>query len=337
MITTAFKTNKLYVFWLIPLFALALWIQTLSMSELPALSQDSFQMPLYTIVYSFFELIDIKFLSGIFSLILLLIQAFLMMNTNQKYEIDKFQSYLSPVIFIIISSSFLPMQRLHPIFIANLFLLLALSRIFSSHKKENVLSNYFDASLLLSIGSLFYINLIFFIPLVWISLLIIRPFRWREWAITFLGLILPYLIVEAYMYFVQGDAKDLFVTILLNLLFDSFGKFYDLRYWHENLPFYLFYGFLLILIALSSFHMQKDLKFRKIKSRNGLYIYLWMFILTATIHYVIDSASMELIIIYAISVSSLISNYLYSFSKTWVGDIFVFLLLGFSIYIQIAA
>ena len=58
----------------------------------------------------------------------------------------------------------------------------------------------FDAALMLSLGSLFYFPTILLLPLVWVALNDFRPFQWREWAMPFIGVALPYLYLATWYF-----------------------------------------------------------------------------------------------------------------------------------------
>jgi hypothetical protein len=292
-------------------------------------------MPLYTLFYDFFHYFRLEIISRILAFLLMIFQAFYLVKLNLKHSIIEERTYLPAIFFIILSSSFIPIQRLHPIFLSNIFLLFTLDCIFSSQKKESAITDYFNASLLISIGSLFYLNLFFYIFLVWGSLLIIRPFRWREWVITLIGLLLPYILTECFYYLFQNDLKGFGYTIALNLLFDNFPKFFNFSYIYSNLCYYIFYGFITLLIIFASRFLLIDYKYRKVTSRNCLIVNLWLFVITTVIFYLIPSASLELLLVYAIPVSFIISNYLISSKKIWISDIIMLIIFGLLIYIQV--
>ena len=326
MLLRIFQSNRLYVLILIPLAGLILWYKSLFSLYISEFSFDSCQMPLY---YLIANILKGKILISVsISFVLLVIHAFLLIRLNTKFIFIKKRTYLPALFFILISGSFLPLQRLTPVIFASLLLLFAIEKIFNSYKKAGLSYNYFDAAFLISLGTLFYFNMIFYLLIIWIGLIIFRPFNWREWIISFLGFICPYIFVISYYYLFEGTLKN-FLTTLIN-------NFSPVNYLSSlSLSYYLFYSFLLFLILISSYYMIKIFPKKKINTRKYFIFFLWLFLITLIVYFVLPSTSIELLVILSIPVSYIISHYFDSIKSTWWSEALFILFVGFLCFIQI--
>jgi len=328
MFLNVVKGNSLYVLILIPLLGILLWLKTFLSLPLEALPNESFQMPLYEYLQLIMKRGNTTYLPSILGLGLLVAQTYLLIQHNIKYGIVENKTYLPAIIFLLLSSSFIQLQRFHPIFIANIFLLGAMNLIFDSFKKEKCFGNFFNSALLLSMGSLFYVNMIFYVVFVYIGLVILRPFNWREWVFALLGFLLPYVMVMAYNYYTDVPFLDFWITVWLNLMFDNFRHCYNISY-------YIFYGFIFGLLVLSSYYMLMIYRYKNISARNYLLVYVWLFLLTAVIFMLVRSASAELLVIGAVPISYILSNYLLCIKSRWWGEIIWTVLIVLVVFLEV--
>ncbi len=96
--------------------------------------------------------------------------------------------------------------------------MLAIIRIMDGYRKAGVPNNFFDAAILISTGSLFYANLIWFGLLVIIGIALIRTVDISGIAISVLGLLTPYLMTFGIYYAAGKDIRAL-LTLIGNNLF----------------------------------------------------------------------------------------------------------------------
>lgn len=328
MITQKFRRSNLYIIAVIPVIAVLLWVKALMVVKLPYLNSIAFQnmtlfQPINDLIYHF----KIEKVMQYFALVLFVFQGFFILQLN-KHKIIRVKSFLPVLLFIFIAGSFIHIQRIHPIYIGNIFFIKAIDRILMSQKKKQAIANYFDASLLLAIASLFYINYIFFILVIWFSLIILRPFRWREWLVTIVGFFIPFVLSWAYEYLMSGIPKSFFYTVVLHFApFEDFSKFL-------NDAHYIFYIFLGVLIIFSSGHILSIYKFRKINVRNSLLVFLFIFVVSGILFILLPTASMEMLFIGGIPIAYVLSGFLLSLKRQWFSDIVLIIMAGMLFYIQ---
>jgi len=216
---------------------------------------------------------------------------------------------------------------MHPIYPAALFLILTIDRIFNAYDKEVIHSNAFEAGIFLAIGSLFYLNLAFFFPFLWIGFIIIKPkVNWREYILSTLGFILPWLAALAY-YAGTGQSDELIGVLKENI--SSHQSFLV-----GNLPIQIYLGFLGFLTLLASFLILSQYDGKKISSRKYFKAFFWIFLMSCILTIANPAVSQDIIVLLAIPLTYLISNYLIYMKRPIWGEIYLSILIAGVIYLQ---
>jgi hypothetical protein len=320
MLLRIVKSNSPFVLFLFFVLTVALWLPSFKGIPVAEFSFDYHRMPFYNYLYDF--LIDRQTLQIIIALGVLLLQCFLLLKINRKYILLNTQNYLPAIVFIILTSSFIQLQRINPALFAGFFILLTIDQLFSCYRVRYVLDRLFVAGLLVSVASLFYSFSVFFLLIIWISLILLRGFSIREWFVPILGFIFPYLFVFGYYYLSDSDS----VNYLINLLLNNF--FQQVTITHYNITYYLFYGFVGLLIVFGSFKLLKKFQTRKIYIRKFFEIFWWIFLVSLLLFLFKVGVSTEIVFIFAIPVSFLLAYYFNSIRSGVFGNIVLFILAG---------
>src|ERR1039457_5611935 len=195
MLVGFIKHNRAVSIVLLPVTLICLWAYGFIHPVVPLIEHAA---PLYKLLIS--GIVRYPFLLTLLSFILIFCEALLIYHIVEKNEITETKSYLSAIVYIVLMSLQPEMLSLHPIVIANLFMLLALHKLMQTYRKETAYSEAFDSGFFISLAALFYIPSLIFILLLWIGLVIIRPFVWREWLISFIGILLPCVFLVFYYF-----------------------------------------------------------------------------------------------------------------------------------------
>ena len=325
MLIKLFKSRQQFVIILILVLTLSFWLPSLiSYNSLlfvfdffPAL----FYRPFQVIEYSY------PIASTVFSLILLIIIGFMLVRLNVRFFFIQTRTQLPAFFYILICSSFIPGHRMNPALIGCFFIVLALYKIFDSYKKEKLCYNFFDASLLVSVASMFYFNYIFFIVAIWAGLIILRPFIWREWVFTIVGIILPYMLILSYYYLRDYDINKLLDTYSSYFAFKRYEIKFDLSY-------RLLLLYYLLMLLIGSVYMVSVFTTKKIYSRKYFLFILWLFIISIAVYIFMPSAGYEMIFMLAISASFLFTHYYVNIKSGWMNDLLFNLFPGLLIYLR---
>jgi len=325
MLLKALKSNQVYHYFLIPLIAIAIWFRSFMEPALFSFYPGENMMILYQPIN--YLLGNSPFASHLTALIFIILLAFLILKLNVQYAFIRSRSFLPPSLFVLITSGMPDLRAMHPVYPAALFLILAVDRIFNTYDKESIHSNAFDSGVFLAIGSLFYFNLVFFFPLLWIGFIILRPnVNWRDYILTTLGFILPWLAALAY-YLITNSTEELVQTIKSNFVLHQI-------FLRDNLPMQIYVGYLIILTLLGSVFLLSQYDGKKISSRRYFKTFFWIFLISVVLIFANPAVSEDIIIILAIPLTYLISNYLIFMKRQIWGEVFLYLLAAGVIVLQ---
>lgn len=297
--------------------AVGIWFNTFLNPENSNFFFNEHPMPLYGILINFISPVSIW--GALITMIIWVIHGFLLVRLNTKFFFINERTYLPAVIFILSGCFIADLQYFNPVIISSIFLLIAIERLIDSYRDTNISFNSFDAGLLIGIGCLFYLNLGFFLVLIWIGLQILRPVNWREWLVPILGFFAPVLLTAATYYLINGDLYLFIRTIQDNTV----PVKYAITQFH-----YYFLGYLALIIVFASFRIIRDLLTKKVKSRKIFQILWWVFSLSVIVFFLVPWASFDMIIFGFIPLSFLLTHYLLNIRVKWFGELVFYLFAG---------
>lgn len=285
----------------IGLLSLAVWaVALINPLQAPVFIPDLRPMPLYSLLKPLNDLSPA--IGAIFSLSLVLLISYLLVSFNTALMFISERTFL-PSVFYVLLSGFIPAtQALSPVLPASVLLMIAMRRIMDAYRKNETAYNFFDAAFLISTGSLFYANMIWFSLLPFIGIAILRTGNIRELFLAFIGMITPLLLVTAIYYVTGKEMELLFSDALYNLFGDSPGIVYS-RVLIAGL---IFTGMILLV---SLVHLFSLLDIKKIRSRKTFSMLIWVFVISLAVVFAVPSASAEIIYLMIIPVSYILAHY----------------------------
>jgi Family of unknown function (DUF6427) len=315
------------VIFLIIVTLIAVWISAILNQRLhPRFIYETDPMPLYGLVKLLIN--NNHSIGVILSFLMVSLMAFIIVNFNTTVFFIHERTFLPAFFYVLFGGFFPDHQLMNPVLPASIFLMLAIIRIIDSYHITGTAYNYFDAGILISTGSLFYANLIWFGLLVIIGIALIRTGNLKEIVISIVGLLTPYLITFG-VYYVIG--KD--VAALTKLLGDNLytrATFYPFP--RLTIAALIFSGALMIV---SIIHLIKYMDTKKIKSRKTFSLLIWTFLISLIVYFALPSASVEIVWLTSIPVSYFLTHYFVFVKKKLVPEIFFSLLIVFILLIQI--
>ena len=237
-----------------------------------------------------------------------------------RQEVVEKSNYIPSFLYVFFGAITLNHSLLHPSMVANVFILLALISVTDTYREERVLSKIFNGALYTSLATFFYMNYTFFVLFYFIALLILRPFNWREWFVTIMGLIAPVFVYFCIGYLINIPFTDFF-TYVLNL-FTNFQKPLLSEYFYP-----LFFGLLILLLLGAGKHFSKGLG-GKIKTQKNLSLMYWLFLLSLVNFFSKNNNSYFPLVASVIPISVLLSDYFYNIKQLKVANTLLFLLLA---------
>jgi hypothetical protein len=327
MLLRLFKGTGPGVILLIIITLVSVWISAFINPQIDTpLYSELDPMPLFGLLQQVIG--NNKILGVVFSFSMVSIMAFLLVNFNTTIFFINERTYLPAVIYILFGGLFPQYQLLNPVMPAAVFLMLAIIRIIDGYRKQGTAYNFFDAGILISTGSLFYANLIWFGLLVIIGIALLRTVNIQEIAISILGLITPYLIAFGVYYVIEDNLGDLFNLIKNN--FSAISE--DYIYTRLTVITMIFSG---LGILVSIVYLMIVISTKKIKSRKTFYLLIWGFIISLGIYFSLPSVSVEIVWLISIPISYFLAHYIVFSKKKLLPEIFFTLLFILIMLIQI--
>ncbi|MGM0497030.1 MAG: DUF6427 family protein [Bacteroidota bacterium] len=328
MVLKIVRSNSPVVLLFFLLISFGLWYPAFNSPEMIPFSFDEAKMPLYELLYNW--LAQKQFLRVFVPYILILIQAVYILKINREYILVQRQNYLPSLIFIIITGSFIELQRINPGIFANLFIILMLNQVFSSYRKRYVLNRLFMAGIFVGIAGMFYSFAIVYLVIIWISLFLLRSIDLREWFVPVLGVIFPFLFLFS-VYYIHDE---LTITGLIETIKANIKAPVSIT--HYQTPYYIFYAILGLFVIFGSFSIIKRFPGRKIYIRKFFEILWWMFVGPVLMLIFMSQIYGEIIYFIAVPITYLIADYVNSIKNRTFGNVMILLLLASLVYVWVS-
>lgn len=322
MIVRLLKSNNASALVALPLVALALWSFAFFVPDTASIKHT---MPLYELLVRPMQ--NIGWLSKIIAVLLIIGEGFLLNYIVNENDVLTKKTNLPALFYIVFISNNSSMLELHPIIFSNLFLLFALSKILSSYRKDIAFSQFFDTGLLISLATLFYFPCIVFLPIIGIALIIFRPFLWREWLISFIGVVVPYIFVLTY-YFWNGTTDYLlydkmFYPVISKVPPEELsGSFY----------FLMSVGWLIVLLSLGG--LFKGLEGGSQKTKKALILMIWYLAFAGLSVILAPQINTKYFSLLTIPLAVICSNYYLRMKKEVLGEI-LFLIFFIAVFVNL--
>ncbi|MEZ5105544.1 MAG: DUF6427 family protein [Draconibacterium sp.] len=325
MILRTLKSNSSVNLILFPLFGIILWMKSILIpiryDFFLGENKNSLFAPISKITDGF-DLIKV-----LLSLLLVIFIAFLIQQANDRYLLIRTRTKLPATIFVIIIGGFTEIHTLHPVYFAAVFLLLAIHSFFSVFNNPSTYPGIFNSGLILGIGALFYFNLLIVVPAFLIGIFIlIREARWREFVILLLGLLVPFIFAISFAFY-TNNLLEFFYTIERNIMT-------PVNHFRSNFVLQGFLGLLIIFTVLSSIKILQEYDTRKVSTRKYYSIFLFIFVFTIAGFILVPAISQEMLVLSAVPVTFLMSNFFVSINSRFWGEFLFTLLLLSVIFMQ---
>jgi hypothetical protein len=309
------------------LTALGIWVSSFIHPHLSSSNYyDANPMPLYGLLR---QMLGGNALYGvIFSFILVLLMAFLIVNFNTSHFFINERTFLPAALYVFITGLFPNYQALNPVLPASVFLIIAIRRIIDAYRKNGTAFNFFDSSILIGIGSLFYANLVWFALLAIIGIAILRTGNVKEIIISIIGLITPVAITTGIYYITGKDLRSLFEVFRYNL-FTGTGKYY---FSLAEIVVLIITGLIIIVCLI---HLMSLLNNKKIKVRKTFTLLIWTLVISIGVYFASPSASVELIWLAALPLSYIMAHYFIFNRKKLFSEIFFAVFLIIIVFLQV--
>lgn len=242
--------------------------------------------------------------------VIVFVQALIFNRIINKHSLLAKPSYLPALLFITGASLFMQFLLLSPVLIGNFIIILMIDKFLQLAKTVNVMSIMFDLGMLIALGTLIYFPIIVFLVMLWLSLLLYRPFNWREWISGIIGFLTIFSFVAVFYYW--NDRLDRFIDILQPLA-NKFPNRLEI-----NLDDYLVLIPVGIIMILAAIQLRENFYRSFISTRKAFQMLFFMFVVAMVSFYTKPGVTVAHFLLCVPSGAVLLAYYFSNAKKRWV-------------------
>ena len=252
-----FKTLQPATLFLIPVILLIFWVRIAFESQ-PVV--DKLAMPLWELISGLLGNLP----SVLNFLLLFIVIAWQSVYFNlilNRHEVLYKNTYFPALMYALLLSSTPALMSFHPVHLVNLIVLRILDRAFTLYKSESPATALFDSAFLAGVAALIYFPALVLLPFLIALILLMLPFRIKDWLILFIGFLLPYFFLSTMLFWENS---------LMNFWKYYFSLFEDIRPRFDapaSLPLLILAGILALLLLLSLMKLWINFRKNKVRTR----------------------------------------------------------------------
>lgn len=321
MLIGFFRKSYLFQYVLFILIVGLLWIGTFLKPSGLIPGTDPYLQPGYALILK--AIGSNELIGKIMALMLVLTGSFLFNQILIKHELVPKNTLIPALVYMILMSHSDQLLLLEPALIAGMLMLLVLHYLFQVYTEEDAYSQIFNSGFLTGIASFIYFPSIFLIFFIWMTFIVFRLYKWREWFIPVTGVAIPYLFLLTYFFWF--DQLDLVIQSYLKY----FAGLIPVHFSFKPAPLdYVITGIIFFLFLWSFLKMAANIQERNISIRKRFWSVFWFFFISFIIYIFGDFHDTSHLIFLTIPISVYISNgFSHVRKKLWIELLFGALLI----------
>lgn len=324
MINTFRAYNPLNILWLaILLILLRIGYVYHAPDKIEFASVEPFARLLFPVAYEYALSSGINIL---LASVLVFIQALLVNHLCNHYNLLGKPTFLPALMYVVASALFTPFMVLSSPLICNFLVIAMLYKLLSLYKGNNAQATSYDLGMIVAIGSLIYLPFIYFFLIIWIALIIFKPFNWREWVAGIMGYATVFFFLAVFYYL--NNRLSQFYRIWLPLT-TKFPNRINLNYYN-----YLILIPVILILLLCFFKIRQNFFRSYVQIRKSFQLLFIVFIVGALSFYVKAEFQLNHFLLCAIPAAVFFSYYFLYASARWFYESLFFLLLAGIVYFQ---
>ncbi len=325
MLVRLFKTQE--PFNLIILLFLAIGIRLPYLLDQTPIPVFNYNEPFSTFLFGKYAILwEHKVFNVLFTTLLYFAAGLWLNKIVNDFSLIFKNTHLPSLLFVIITGIFPTFFTMDAAILIIFLQLWIFIRLFKLYKTGQATMIAFDLGVIVSLASLFYFPSIAWIILVWIALLIFRPFNWREWASSIIGAITPYLFVAFYYFWF--DRWDDFIII-----WQPLKNFWQINIFPKNSDYLPLVPMLLILIVAFN-RLRENFYKNVVQVRKAQQLLMFSIIITAGSFYIKPSFSINHFILLAAPITVFLSYYFLVAKRQWISEGLLLLLIFSVLFFQ---
>lgn len=292
----------------------------------PELRPTLFEPAILNLIGNFHEQLISPHVNVILSVVLTFLQAMYLNKVVNKYNLLGKSSFLPALIYVSLASMLTPFLILSPTLVCNFLLIGMIDKLLGIYYQMDNKAALFDLGIIIGVGTLFYFPFIAMLPILWISLLIFKPFNWREWLSGLIGFSTIYFILFIIYFWFGRQAEFHNIWLPLTQLHTS----------SLSLDFHDYLALIIptIILLLFIIELRKSFFRSIVHMRKSFQLLFYIFILGVASFYLNHTLQVYHFLLCVPPVSIYMSYYFNTAKIRWLYEgLFALMILGF-IYFQ---
>jgi len=307
MLIGIFKSNQRIVDTLTILMALLVWGTTFFID--------------FEIVFSTYRF-NIKWLDTFLAVVLIAFQSVYLNWIVNEHKIVANNSHLTSLLLLFFNVCCYQFLNLNQLIIANTFIVIALQQFLKLYNVINSFSLIFNATLLVSVASLIYFPCIIYMVLLWGALIYLRTPVWRDFMISLISFILPYVYYLTYQFvFDNKNIEELGIFIKQEYVYGTNDIF--------SIVSTFFFIALIIVLLLSVMSLLQTISKSVVKIRKMLMVIVFMLLVGLSTLFFNSFDYLATFVLMSIPLAVITAVFFQNLKKTWLAElIFMCLIVG---------
>ena len=285
-------------------------------------------MPFYELIFGAIHTVPV--LNHLIAMMLLILISYMLIRIGVRDQLLDQRSLMPGIFFILFTAAIPEARQVSPALVGSVFYLLCFAILFEVHDKKPDTFSVFTASVFLVLGSMFCLKLIWFVPLMWASLLTMRKTTWRELFYPVVAYIILALFLFTWYWGVLGNGELFSQVVATNLAFSG-----SLPVYHYSV--YVLYGYMLFLVLVASVYMVKHFQSRKTIVQVIYQVMFYMFVVGLLFFLFVARFDPTSLVFVAVPVSYVLSNFFHRKRNPWTHEVALWILVGLVVYVQVMA
>lgn len=259
------------------------------------------------------------------ALVITLIQAIIFNRVVTGHNLLGKPSFLPALMYVTGSSLLVHFLVLTPALLCNFLMIWMLDKFLSVHRKASAQASMFDLGIIVALGTLIYLPFIGMMMLLWICLIVFRPFNWREWIAGILGFLTIYFFIAVAYYLTDSfdDFRDLQVPLVI-----------EFKLFKINIYNYLVVIPLLIIMFLSVISLQQKFYRSNVHVRKSYVLLFFVLVFSFLSFFITSRYHIYHFLLVVPAASVFMAYYFTAAGKRWFYESIYLILAGFIIYFQ---
>jgi hypothetical protein len=235
-------------------------------------------------------------------------------------------SFLPALMYVVVSGLFTPFLVLSAPLICNFLVLWMVFRLVDLYKSDAAKSTAYDVGMIVAVGTLIYLPFIYLFLLLWVALVLFRPFNWREWVSGVIGYATIFFFLAVIYYL--NDQWDQFYSIWLPL-----GTKFPNSIHIQNYCYLLLIP-VVIILGLCFITLRQNFFKSYVSVRKSFQLLFCGFLIAGASFYVKQQFNLNHFLLCAVPAAVFFAYYFLYAGRRWFYETLFFLLLAGIIYFQ---